>query len=82
MRSLCSHISMSEDWHYRPLTSFREMLEFYKIEHGHLNPNDIFHTSIFVHFFFFFEIDKVQRRRSQHARTLTHMNTRTQTLPL
>jgi hypothetical protein len=30
----------------------------------------------------FFEIDAVQRRCSQHARTLTPMNTRTQTLPL
>jgi hypothetical protein len=28
----------------------------------------------------FFEIDTVQRRRSQYARTLTPMNTRTQTL--
>jgi hypothetical protein len=30
----------------------------------------------------FFENDTVQRRRSQHARTLTPMNTRRQTLPL
>jgi hypothetical protein len=30
----------------------------------------------------FFENDIVQRRRLQHARTLTRMNTRTQTLPL
>jgi hypothetical protein len=31
---------------------------------------------------FFFEIHTIQRRRSQHARTLTPKNTRTQTLPL
>jgi hypothetical protein len=32
--------------------------------------------------FFFFEIHTVPRRRSEHARILTPMNTRTQTLPL
>jgi hypothetical protein len=31
---------------------------------------------------YFFKIYTVQRRRSQHARTFTPMNTRTQTLPL
>jgi hypothetical protein len=30
----------------------------------------------------FFDNYTVQRRRSQHTRTLTHMNTCTQTLPL
>ena len=29
---------------------FRGLLEFYKIEHVHLNPNGIFHVAIFVHF--------------------------------
>ena len=29
---------------------FRGMLDYYKIEHVHLNPNGIFHTSVFVHF--------------------------------
>ena len=30
---------------------FWGMLDFYKIEHVHLNPNSIFHTSVFVHFY-------------------------------
>jgi hypothetical protein len=30
---------------------FCRLLEFYKIEQVHLNPNGIFHTSIFVHFY-------------------------------
>ena len=29
---------------------FRGLLDYYKIEHVHLNPNEIFHTSLFVHF--------------------------------
>ena len=29
---------------------FWGMLDFYKIEHVHLNPNGMFHTSVFVHF--------------------------------
>ena len=29
---------------------FRGLLDYYKIEHVHLNPNGIFHTSLFVHF--------------------------------
>jgi hypothetical protein len=29
---------------------FRGLLEFYKIKHILLNPNDIFHTSILIHF--------------------------------
>jgi hypothetical protein len=40
------------------------------------------HAFLFFFFLFFYENDTVQRRRSQHARTLTPMNTRTQTLPL
>jgi hypothetical protein len=38
--------------------------------------------NIYNDIIFFFEIHAVQRRRSQHASTLTPMNTRTQTLPL
>ena len=30
---------------------FRGMLDYYKIEHIHLNPNGILHIAIFVHFF-------------------------------
>ena len=29
---------------------FRGMLDYYKIEHVHLNSNGIFHTYVFVHF--------------------------------
>ena len=29
---------------------FRGMLDYYKIEHVHLNPNSILHITIFVHF--------------------------------
>jgi len=29
---------------------FHGLLDYYKIEHVHLNPNEIFHTSLFVHF--------------------------------
>jgi hypothetical protein len=28
---------------------FHGLLEFYKMEHVHQNPNGIFHTSVFVH---------------------------------
>jgi hypothetical protein len=28
---------------------FRGMVDFYKIEHAHLNPNGIFHIAMFVH---------------------------------
>jgi hypothetical protein len=35
-----------------PLVSnfFKGLLEYYGIEYLHLNPNGIFHTSVFVHF--------------------------------
>lgn len=29
---------------------FRDLLDYYKLELVHLNPNGIFHTAIFVHF--------------------------------
>jgi hypothetical protein len=29
---------------------FHGLLEYYKIEQVHLNPDGIFHTSVFVHF--------------------------------
>ena len=30
---------------------FRGLLDYYKLEHVHLNPNGIFHTLVFVHFY-------------------------------
>jgi hypothetical protein len=29
---------------------FKGLLEYYSIEYLNLNPNDIFHTSVFIHF--------------------------------
>jgi hypothetical protein len=33
-----------------PASNFKGLLEYYGIEYLNLNPNDIFHTSVFVHF--------------------------------
>jgi hypothetical protein len=33
-----------------PVSNFKGLLEYYGIEYLNLNPNGIFHTSVFVHF--------------------------------
>jgi hypothetical protein len=40
--------SWSADWHSR--RAFKGLLKYYGIEYLNLNPNGIFHVSIFVHF--------------------------------
>jgi hypothetical protein len=41
-----------ERWLALPASSFfKGLLEYYDIEYLNLNPNGIFHTSVFVHFY-------------------------------
>jgi hypothetical protein len=49
MKSLCSPDSLSADWHSRR-PFFKGLLKYYGIEYLNLNPNGIFHISVFVHF--------------------------------
>jgi hypothetical protein len=50
-------------------------------EYSHLSLDNFLDFELMFERSIFFENDTVQPRRSQHARTLTPMNTRTQTLP-
>jgi hypothetical protein len=46
MKSPCSPNLWSADWH----SFFKGLLKYYGIEYLNLNPNGIFHVSVFVHF--------------------------------
>jgi hypothetical protein len=76
---VCEHILILEDTYIHWVVYTPK--EYLVWVHIFFLSNLYEHMNYFT-YYLFFENYTIQCRRSQHARTLTHMNTRTQTLPL